>query len=344
MARIRANPLGGVTNGTSFDDEIEGSSYVDHIRAGAGDDAISTFRGNDFIEGGAGADKIDGGEGIDTVTFLTAPVSTDGMNRGVSVDLHHGVGMWGDAQGDTYVSVENVTGSRYNDALRGSTGNNVLSGGEGDDHIAGGAGGDRLDGGEGVDTLSYSYYATPAGAAPAQSTGVKINLATNTASGGHAEGDIISNFENVIGTGGKDTLIGNDDDNKLEGLGNNDYLDGGAGEDKIEGGEGDDTMIGGSGDDVLFGHTGNDRMRGGEGADTFIFQISAGTNSGHDVITDFEAGVDQLSWNPYFPQVGYGELNFSQVGADLVITYDDAPGSLTLIGVSVGDLAPGDFY
>ncbi|WP_416191171.1 Ig-like domain-containing protein [Neisseria sp. CCUG12390] len=55
---------------------------------------------------------------------------------------------------------------------------------------------------------------------------------------------------------------------------------------------GNDTLIGGSGDDILFGGAGNDTLTGGDGADQFVFL--ANSNSGHDVITDFEAGVDKV--------------------------------------------------
>ncbi|WP_170064904.1 Ig-like domain-containing protein [Neisseria iguanae] len=59
---------------------------------------------------------------------------------------------------------------------------------------------------------------------------------------------------------------------------------------RIDGGN--DTLVGGSGDDILFGGAGNDTLTGGEGADKFVFL--ANSNSGHDVITDFEAGVDKV--------------------------------------------------
>ncbi|WP_082131279.1 Ig-like domain-containing protein, partial [Neisseria arctica] len=55
---------------------------------------------------------------------------------------------------------------------------------------------------------------------------------------------------------------------------------------------GDDTLNGGSGNDILFGGAGNDTLTGGEGADQFVFL--ANSNSGQDIITDFEAGVDKV--------------------------------------------------
>ena len=55
---------------------------------------------------------------------------------------------------------------------------------------------------------------------------------------------------------------------------------------------GSDTLNGGKGNDILFGGAGNDTLTGGEGADQFVFL--ANSNSGNDVITDFEAGVDKV--------------------------------------------------
>ena len=55
---------------------------------------------------------------------------------------------------------------------------------------------------------------------------------------------------------------------------------------------GDDTLSGGNGDDILFGGAGNDTLTGGEGADQFVFL--ANSNSGDDVITDFEADIDKV--------------------------------------------------
>ena len=55
---------------------------------------------------------------------------------------------------------------------------------------------------------------------------------------------------------------------------------------------GDDVLIGGAGNDILFGGAGNDTLTGGEGADKFVFL--AKSNSGNDVITDFQAGSDKV--------------------------------------------------
>ena len=53
--------------------------------------------------------------------------------------------------------LENITGSRQDDILRGAAGTNVLLGGLGDDVLEGGADDDHLHGGDGSDTASYAH-------------------------------------------------------------------------------------------------------------------------------------------------------------------------------------------
>src|SRR5262249_57705343 len=80
----------------------------------------------------------------------------------------------------------------------------------------------HLDGGAGNDTASYDT----------SSTAVTVNLATGTGSGGDAQGDTLTNIENLIGSTFNDTLIGDQNAN---------VLIGGAGADTLIGGGGSDT-------------------------------------------------------------------------------------------------------
>ena len=84
---------------------------------------------------------------------------------------------------------------------------------------------------------------------------------------------------------------------------------------------GNDVLNGGNGNDILFGGAGNDTLTGGEGHDQFVF--IANSNSGKDVITDFQAGTDKV------------------VFADLVSTqnlqnaaWDDSTHTLSFTGVA----------
>jgi Ca2+-binding RTX toxin-like protein len=120
---------------------------------------------------------------------------------------------------------------------------------------------------------------------------VAVNLATNTASGGDAQGDTIAGFENVVGSYYNDALTGTNGANRLFGaLGN-------------------DTIRGGGGTDVVGGGSGRDEMWGGGGADTFYFnsQSDSGTTAAtRDRIMDFsrrqgdriDLGIDDHTGTP----------------------------------------------
>src|SRR6185369_2995826 len=119
--------------------------------------------------GGAGADSLDGGTGSDTASYATAAAS-------VIASLLSPAGNTGDAAGDSYTSIENLTGSNSSDTLTGDGNANTLSGLFGNDILIGGAGADSLDGGSGADTASYSTAAT----------GVVANLSTPASNTGDA--------------------------------------------------------------------------------------------------------------------------------------------------------------
>ena len=123
-------------------------------------------------------------------------------------------------------TIESITlnGGAGVDTIQGSTISETINGLGGNDLIIGSLGSDTLNGGLDIDTLSYVN----------SNSAVTVNLATNTASGGHAQGDVISNFENVTGSAHNDTLTGNDFDNVLVGGGGADTLSGGNGQDTFE--------------------------------------------------------------------------------------------------------------
>ena len=157
---------------------------------------------------------------------------------------------------------ESIAGLGGDDTIYGGGGDDSLSGGGGNDLLMGGAGADTLKGGAGEDTITYKY----------SPMGVTINLNAGTASGGHADGDVLGEMiENVIGSDHDDTITGTDNvnvGNKLWGGGGNDTLSGREGEDMLNGGAGDDSLSGGDEDDELEGGPGADMLTGGLGADT----------------------------------------------------------------------------
>ncbi|CAN0567952.1 unnamed protein product, partial [Ectocarpus sp. 12 AP-2014] len=121
----------------------------------------------------------------------------------------------------------------------GTGSNDTLNGGEGDDILIGGAGADVLDGGNDTDTVDYSD----------SNAGVTVDLGAGTGTGGDAEGDTLSNNENVTGSAFGDVLTGDSGANTLQGGAGNDTLNGGAGDDVFlyAAGDGSDAVDGGAG-------------------------------------------------------------------------------------------------
>ncbi|WP_436087840.1 calcium-binding protein, partial [Pararhizobium sp. LjRoot255] len=148
--------------GTMGADTIVGS-YLDQRLSGAeGDDFIDGKGGSDLIFGDAGQDTlsisvwntgeldaIDGGAGTDTVTFAD-------FGQAVSVDLVAGEARTQstDTLVATLVAMESVTGTAFNDVIKGDDGANKMVGQNGDDIIEGRFGNDAIVGGTGSDILS----------------------------------------------------------------------------------------------------------------------------------------------------------------------------------------------
>ncbi|QLQ12133.1 MAG: hypothetical protein HZY74_00965 [Brevundimonas sp.] len=115
-----------------------------------------------MLFGGLGADRLIGGDGIDTVHYNYS-------REAVIVRLWENVALNGEAEGDTFESIEILHGSDYDDILHGyemfndqiwgNYGNDILEGRSGDDMLNGGLSADQLCGGDGNDVLDgYSEY------------------------------------------------------------------------------------------------------------------------------------------------------------------------------------------
>ena len=295
--------VGGDAEGDSLMniENIVGSAYGDTLVGGDGDNRIEGGEGDDILKGLLGADILEGGEGIDTVNY-------EDSIEAVVIDLAEGIAEGGDAEGDVIREIENITGSAYDDMLKGDSGDNIIEGGDGDDILEGRMGDDTIDGGLGVDTASYRGSGQE----------VDINLAEGTAEGGDAEGDRLMGIENIIGSSYDDTLIGDGEDNTIEGGAGADTIDGGAGVDTVSyesssqrvqidltssthtggdargdtireieniigsayndvlrGDDGVNVITGGEGDDIIDGGDGGDIIDGGEGTDTVSYENSS---------------------------------------------------------------------
>lgn len=132
------NTIGAGTDTISAFENLTGSNF---------NDTLTGNSGSNTIEGGAGNDILNGGTGTDTVTYT-------GATAAVTVNLALTTAQnTGGAGTDTITNFEKLTGSGYNDTLRGNTGDNTVVGGSGNDTVYGNSGNDIIYGDSGTDTL-----------------------------------------------------------------------------------------------------------------------------------------------------------------------------------------------
>ncbi len=186
-----------------------------------------------FLYGSAEQELIEGGSGSDWVFYTDS-------DAGIVADLStFAPASGGYAEGDIFVSIENIVGSAFADTLIGNDADNIIRGDGGDDILLGGVGADAIDGGTGLDMASYVN----------SQSGVSVHLSIARGYGGDAEGDSLSAIEQIQGSDFDDHLSGDAADNMLFGM---------------------------EGDDILIGRGGNDILSGAGGADIFLFNSGFG--------------------------------------------------------------------
>ncbi|MGV2122177.1 hypothetical protein ACQZ4R_03625 [Agrobacterium vitis] len=269
----------------------------------AQDNTITGGSGNDTLIGKAGADILNGGSGTDTASYEESAA--------VNVNLKTNLATGGEAAGDTFTGIENLTGSSSADTLTGDDNNNVLNGGDGNDTLAGGKGADTLNGGDGADTLEGGEGAdtliggagTDTASYASSLAAIKINLVTGTNTGGDAADDTLSGIDKIIGSDFNDTFTSNSEIIFAGGKGDDTYVVGssnvtisestGAGSDTVQTsvnytlsdyvetleykGTGDFTGTGSAQDNTIIGGAGNDTLIGKAGAD--ILNGGSGTDT-----------------------------------------------------------------
>ena len=253
---INTVSLGSQTTAVTIDgslgasDSIITGSGADSLVGGNTTNTLSGGAGNDTLRGGTGNDVLDGGTNLDVASYA---YFTTGLTLNVANFSSSSAQTITFATGDVDIvrNIEGLIGGSGNDSLIGDANANYLGGGAGNDTLFGGTGNDTLDGGGQLgDTVDYSYYITTSGRGVSIALNGTTTAMTVTVGTGSTDVDVISNFENIIGTSAQDTLIGDANNNLLAGGLGNDSLAGGAGNDTLSDGGGSDTLDGGAGNDV----------------------------------------------------------------------------------------------
>jgi Ca2+-binding RTX toxin-like protein len=272
--------------GKGGDDVICGDSGRDVIYPGAGNDTVLGGDGNDSIYESAGDDVLDGGPGsnnrLSYAQFggvhlnLDARVGTATSSNGTDTFSHF----------RTYVGspgYDHLIGTSANEVIVGYGGNkdiiysfggddqvtstateSYVHAGDGDDtvsvkspdaHVQLGAGNDRLNfsyaagpssftGGPGLDALKLETGA--------QGYAVRLDKRFFEYNVGPYFQMPLLDFEDVIGSEGGDSIIGNGLDNYILARGGDDFLMGHGGNDTLDGGPGSDVANGGPGTDRCY--------------------------------------------------------------------------------------------
>ena len=237
---IVTNSVENVT-GSAHDDSLTGDGNTNDLNGGDGNDTLAGHSGNDTLNGGNGSNTAD-------YSAAAAGVTANIAAGAASAD--------GDGGTDTYLNIQNLTGSGQADSLTGDDGPNTINGAGSGDTIVGGAGndvlngqnggGDTIDGGTGDDAIdggtgsddTVSYASSISSAA---GDGVRVDLGAGTAAAigtNDAGHDTLAGLEDAVGSPFVDNLTGDPGANVLTGAGGNDSFGFSGGGDTFDGGTG----------------------------------------------------------------------------------------------------------
>jgi Ca2+-binding RTX toxin-like protein len=367
---------GGDAEGDVFSEfeSVRGSKFSDQLRGDSGTNVIEGLDGDDWIvaTGGGisttitipdyndwygygglrqitywtGADVYNGGSGNDTVDYSEATSGVTAYLGSYTIGdsantATAGSGTGGLAQGHTYISIESIVGSGYNDSLSAGAGAQSFAGGAGNDAMAGGAGSDNylFGRGDASDTVTESntgnntlvlgpnitvsdmYNPTSGGSSGYFDIGIRgtsdiIRFTSNFA-------DLGNNRLKTISFNGQSSLdVSNITYQPSGATGYNDALDGWADQaDLVQGFEGNDILTGSgtsseSKGNIFIGGTGNDTLKASVGDDQYAYD----RGDGIDTITD-TGGDDTLVFGS---TVAADDVIYNVVGNDLYIGLKDA--------------------
>lgn len=199
--------------------------------------------GNDvFIVGGGNANYIDGKEGINTLSYETTA-------KGINVDLTKGSVTDSMGRNDTVKNINNITGTHFDDILKGDDKDNIIIGNGGNDTLIGMGGNNTLIGGNGGNVTASYEYAT---------NGIVVNLANSVEqveANGFGGKDTLKNIQTIIGSNYDDLFVTANGSMTIYGGAGNDIF-------KING---DTTSRA-----VIHGESGNNIYIAGKGYNTYI--------------------------------------------------------------------------
>lgn len=227
-------------------ENVTGSVFGDTLLGDDNDNLLVGGGGLDLLGGRLGDDILDGGADGAYATWADS-------EGAVVVDLAEGRATEWDGGTDILIDIVGAVGTSHGDTLRGDQGANRLEGGDGADRLVGRGGDDILMGGNGIDILDGGAgrdLADYSGGGPA-----RINLASGQGLDSSGAVDRLSGIEDVVGSLGRDVLVGDDGANRLE------------------------------------GGVGRDTLRGNDGADAFVFTDDLDFG---DTIRDFQSGLDRI--------------------------------------------------
>ena len=139
IENIYGSPLADTLTAAAAGSALTGGAGNDVLTGGAGNDTLLGGVGDDILGGGLGHNVLIGGPGSDTVDYRTSAEGVT-VNLGLTTEQHVSTnGGW-----DTLSTIENISGTAYNDTLTGTSGDNIIDGGRGMNTVTGAGGNDTF--------------------------------------------------------------------------------------------------------------------------------------------------------------------------------------------------------
>ncbi len=277
--------------------EVENLTLTGAAVSGTGNALANAITGNggaNVLSGLGGADTINAGAGNDTINY----------SFGDGVDVVDGGG-----DSDTLAILGNVNGQTLDLVFNGSSIASVEAGAVSNVEAV------SADLAGGVDVVTFA----------GSSTGVTVNLALGTASGGVT----LTNVESAFGGAFNDVLTGDSGANTLGGSAGADTLDGGAGADVLIGGSGNDLYIIADADTIA--------ESAGGGVDTVQSSIDYALGNELENLTLLGAAINGTGNGLANVIFGNGNANTIDGGAGIDSMYGGAGGD-TYIVDNTGDI------